>query len=517
MPAAIEADILNFYDLDKQGLGSMTMPLSRRHFLRHSALCAATLSTASLSARGATGETQAAIQDANGSSKSLGLTRTLAEWVVQSQASDIPDSVKKEAVRSIVNSVGVTVGGSSDEAVTAALRALGPYAGAPKSAIFGRHDRLDPLNAALINGISSHVLDFDDTELNTIIHPAGVVACALFALAGDHPMTGAQFLHAFVLGTEIECRLGNAIYPSHYDLGWHITATCGAFGAAAACGKVLGLDTQKMVWALGTASVQAAGLKVVFGSMGKSFQVGRAAQNGLLSAVLAKQGFTSSDVALEGVDGYFAAATRHHDDAQLIGHLGEHYEISTNTYKPFPCGIVIHPAIDAAIQLNKEFHLKAEDITSIELRANPLILQLTGKQAPRTGLEGKFSAYHSVAIAMIRGRVGLPEYSDAAVADPTVVGLRSRVHITTDLGVRSDEVYMTLKDRNGNVHEKHVEHAIGSLQRPMADADIEAKFMGLAVGILPEAQAKSLLESCWKMEDLQDASAVPTAGASRKV
>ncbi len=487
----------------------MTMPLSRRRFLKHSAIGAATLSATPLSSHGQTGTSQVAGPDANGSSKSLGLTRTLADWVVKSQSSDIPASVKKEAVRSIVNSVGVTVGGSSDEAVAAALRALGPYVGAPKSAIFGRTDRLDPLNAALINGISSHVLDFDDTELNTIIHPAGVVACALFALAADHPMTGAEFLHAFVLGTEIECRLGNAIYPSHYDLGWHITATCGVFGAAAACGKVVGLDTQKMVWALGSAAVQAAGLKVVFGSMGKSFQVGRAAQNGLLSALLAKQGFTSSDVPLEGVDGYFAAAARHHDEVQLTGHLGDHFEISTNTYKPFPCGIVIHPAIDAAIQLNKELHLNAEDITSVELRANPLILQLTGKQAPRTGLEGKFSAYHSVAIALIRGRVGLPEYSDAAVADATVVALRSKVHITTDPAVRSDEIYMTLKDRHGKLYEKHVEHATGSLQRPMTDADLETKFMGLAVGILPEPRARALLDTCWKIESLKDAAAIP--------
>jgi 2-methylcitrate dehydratase PrpD len=491
-------------------------PFSRRRFLKHSAGAAAALAAPSRSfAQAASAQPQAGAQDANGSSKSIPITRTIANWVVQAHASDIPASVRKEAIRSIVNSVGATVGGSADEAISAALRALGPFAGAPKASLFGRTDRLDPLNASLINGISSHVLDYDDTELNTIIHPAGVVASALFALAAVHPITGAEFLHAFILGTEVECRLGNAIYPSHYDLGWHITATCGVFGAAAACGKVLGLDTQKMIWALGSAAVQAAGLKVVFGSMGKSFQVGRAAENGLLSALLAQQGFTSSEVPLEGVDGYFAAASRHHDDTQFIDHLGEHYEITTNTYKPFPCGIVIHPAIDAAIQLNKEFHIKPEDVASIAVRANPLILQLTGKQTPATGLEGKFSAYHSIAIALIRGQVGLAEYTDASVQDPVVVALRSKVHITTDPSVRSDEIYMSLTTRDGHVYDKHVEHAVGSLQRPMTDADLEAKFRGLAQGVLPEQQAKELLAMCWKVESLPDITEISRAGALR--
>jgi 2-methylcitrate dehydratase PrpD len=487
---------------------------SRRQFLQRSTGAAATLAAApALLPSLAHAETPPVPQDANGSSKSIPITRTIAKWIVDSKPRDIPAAVRKEAVRSVVNSVGATVGGSADEAVTAALAALSPYSGAPKASLFGRADRLDPLNASLVNGIASHVLDYDDTELNTIIHPAGLVASALFALASDHPMTGAEFLHAFILGTEVECRLGNAIYPSHYDLGWHITATCGVFGSAAACGKILGLDAQKMTWALGTAAVQAAGLKVVFGSMGKSFQVGRAAQNGLLAALLAQRGFNSSEVPLEGVDGYFAAAAKHHDDSQLIDHLGEHYEISTNTYKPFPCGIVIHPAIDAAIQLNKELHIKPGDVASISVRANPLILQLTGKQTPSTGLEGKFSAYHSVAIALIRGHVGLAEYTDASVKDPAVVALRSKVQITPDPSVRSDEIYMTLKTTDGHTYDKHVEHAVGSLQQPMSDADLEVKFMGLANGILSEQQAKSLLSLCWKLESLPDMAAIPKTGA----
>ncbi len=443
----------------------------------------------------------------------LPITRTLAEWVVASRPADIPAAVRKEAVRSIVNVIGATVGGSSDPTIATALRAITPYSGPARAALFGRSERLDGINAAVVNGISSHVLDFDDTELSMVIHPAGVVAFALLGLAADHPITGADFLHAFILGTEVESRIGRAIYPTHYDVGFHITATTGVFGAAAACGKILGLDTQKMVYALGTAAVQSAGLQVAFGSMGKAFQVGRAAGNGLFAARLAEQGFTSSDASLEGFNGYFTATTRQRNDTAAIANLGQYYEISQNTYKPFPCGIVIHPVLDAAIQLYKENHIPAEQIASVTIKGNPLILQLTGKKTPQTGLEGKFSVFHSTAIALIRGHVGLAEYSTPAVLDPAVVALRSRVEVLPDAAIPSDQVFVTLKTRDGRTFDKHIEHAIGSVERPMTNADLDEKFRGLADGILTKPQASKLLAMCWSVESLPDVATLATAGA----
>ncbi len=490
----------------------MRTPLSRRRFLAAGASSTAALAGAAVTPAAAHAE-PCTPDDPNGGSKSRHITATVAEWAVSSPYDAIPEPVRKEAVRSVVNSVAATMGGSSDPAVTIALRTLQPFSGPAKAFLFGRPDRLDPLSTALINGISSHVLDDDDTELRTIIHPAGLVASALFSLSAMHPMSGAEFLHAFIVGTQVECRLGNAIYPSHYELGWHITATCGVFGAAAACGKILGLNPQQMTWALGTASIQAAGLKVVFGSMGKAFQVGRAGQNGLLAALLSQQGFTSSDVPLEGFDGYFHAAARHHDDSQLLDNLSGHYEIGTNTYKPFPCGIVIHPGIDAAIQLHRQLHLEPAQIASIQLRANPLVLELTGKKTPRTGLEGKFSAYYVVAIALLRGHVGLAEFTDQAVRNPEAVALRNKVTIATDPAIRGDEAYLTIKTVDGKTYTKHIEHAIGSLERPMTDADLNEKYDGLTAGILPKEQAVRLLDLCWKLESLPDVSVIPRTGA----
>jgi 2-methylcitrate dehydratase PrpD len=232
------------------------------------------------------------------------VTRRLARYVVSARYADLPAPVRKEALRTLLNWTGCAIGGSRHETLDAALGALSPFSGAPQATVIGRRERLDILHAALMNGISSHVFDFDDTHLKTVIHPAGPVVSAILALAEHSPVSGREFLAAMVLGIEVECRIGNAVYPAHYDRGWHITGTAGVFGAAAASGKLLGLSEQQMVWALGIAAAQPVGLREMFGSMTKSFHPGRAAQNGLTAALLASRNFTSSDTAIEGKSGW---------------------------------------------------------------------------------------------------------------------------------------------------------------------------------------------------------------------
>src|SRR5215472_13478847 len=223
------------------------------------------------------------------------LTRKLARFIISARIADMPDAVRHEAKRMLLNWAGCALGGSQHETVVNAIAALSAFFGARQATLLGRPERPDVLHAALLNGISSHVLDFDDTHAQTTIHPAAPVAPAILALAEFRPVSGQDFIEALVVGVETECRIGKAVVPAHYDKGWHITGTAGVFGSAAAAGKLLGLDEQQMCWALGLAATQPVGLIEMFGSMTKSFHPGRAAQNGLAAAFLAGKDFTASE------------------------------------------------------------------------------------------------------------------------------------------------------------------------------------------------------------------------------
>ena len=449
------------------------------------------------------------------------VTRTLARFLVNHRYADVPEKVRHEAARSFLNWVGCAVGASRHETVENALAALSEFSGPREATVLGRGDRLDIMLAALMNGTTSHTFDFDDTHLKTVIHPSGPVASAILALAERKPVKGDAFVHAFILGVEAECRIGNAVYPSHYDVGWHITATTGVFGAAAAAGRLLGLNEQQMVWALGIAATQASGVREMFGTMVKPMHPGHAAKNGLLAALLAAKNFTSAEQGIEGRRGFANVLATARNYAEITERLGETWEISLNTYKPFACGIVEHPAIDGCIQLRNEHKLKGDEIEAIALKVHPLVLELTGKKTPQTGLEGKFSVYHSTAVAVIHGAAGEEEYSDAVVRDSKVITLRDKVTATVDKTMHEDQVHVTIRLKNGKTLEKYVEHAVGSLGKPMSDSDLEAKFRGLCGGILSKAECDKLIRLCWDVGKLADAgevarASVPAGKAARR-
>jgi len=432
---------------------------------------------------------------------------------VSAKLEDLPAPVRKEAARTLLNWVGCAIGGSRNEAVDIAVSALRPFFGAEQASLLGRAERVDIFHASLINGISSHVLDFDDTHLRTIIHPAGPVVSAILALSEYRPVSGSDFLNAMVLGIEAECRIGNAVYPAHYDVGWHITGTTGVFGAAAASGKLLGLTEQQMVWALSIAAAQPVGLREMFGTMTKAFHPGRAAQNGLTAAFLASKNYTSSDHGIEAKSGWANVLSTERNYAEITEKLGQTYEVSLNTYKPFACGIVIHPTIDGCIQLRNQYHIAPDQIDRVELKVHPLVLELTGKKTPQAGLEGKFSVYHAAAAAIVEGAAGEQQFSDSAVRNPVIAGLRDRVVAVVDPSIKEDQVRITIILKDGKRLEKYVEHAVGSVTNPMSDKDLEAKFAGQADGILPADQARRAMDLCWDIETLPDAAALAEAAS----
>src|SRR5690242_19085884 len=412
------------------------------------------------------------------------VTEILARFVAEHPSNGWHESVEHEAHRTFLNWVGCAIGASRHATAEAALGAVRELEPAAQASILGRSERVDMASAALINGITSHTFDFDDTHLATIIHPAGPVASAALALAEHTGASGRQLIDAVVLGVDVSCRVGNAIYPDHYDRGWHITGSVGMLGAAAACARLAGLDGERTAMALGIAASQPVGVREQFGTMAKALHPGAAARAGLTSALLAKHGFTASPRAIEAPRGLAQTYSTKCAWNEISDELGSRFEISFNTYKPFACGIVIHPSIDACVQLRNAHQLAADDIERIELRVHPLVLELTGKTAPRSGLEAKFSVYHACAAGIVFGRAGEAEFSDEVVRRADVLALRSRIAATADAAMAEAAAEATVTLRDGRKLHLLVPHAIGSLERPMTDDDLAAKFHSLVDPIL---------------------------------
>jgi 2-methylcitrate dehydratase PrpD len=419
------------------------------------------------------------------------VTEMLAKFIAEHPSRGWSDAVEREAHRTFANWVGCAIGPAQHETMHAAYAAVKELAPAAQASVLGRTDKVDIANAALLNGISSHTFDFDDTHLKTIIHPAGPVASAALALGEHLAVTGREVIDALVLGIEVSCRVGNAVYPNHYDRGWHITGSTGMLGSAAACARLLRLDAARTQMALGIAASQPIGLREQFGTMTKPFHPGGAAKAGLMSALLAKHGFTSSRRALEAARGLMQVFSDKTDWAEITDRLGETWEIALNTYKPFACGIVIHPSIDGCVQLRNQHNLKAENIEKVTIKVHSLVLELTGKKTPTTGLESKFSVYHSCAVGLIYGRAGEHEYTDDVVNRADVVALRSKVEATLDDRIDEAASDIEIRTKDGRTLHVFIEHAIGSVERPMSDEQLKAKFVDQSEPILGKEKANS--------------------------
>ena len=435
------------------------------------------------------------------------VTQILAQFVANHPSRGWSDAVDHEAHRTFMNWFGCAVGAARHEAANAALAAVDMLQPAAQASVLGRSEKVDMASAAQLNGITSHTFDFDDTHLKTIIHPAGPVASAVLALAEYTGASGRELVDALVLGIDVSCRVGNAMYPEHYDRGWHITGSTGTLGAAAACARLLKLDEQKTAMALGIAASQPVGMREQFGTMTKPFHPGGAARAGLMSALLAKRGFTASPKALEAPRGMMQTVSTKNNWTEITGELGQRFEISFNSYKPFACGIVIHPSIDACAQLRAQ-GVTPEQIASIELKVHSLVLELTGKKEPEDGLQAKFSVYHGCAAGLTFGRAAEDEFSDEVVNRADLVALRRKVVATVDDSIDEASADVTAVLTDGRRIHVFVKHAIGSLQNPMTDAMLEAKFRGMSDAVLGAAKTKALITGCWAVGGAGDVRAL---------
>lgn len=442
-------------------------------------------------------------------------TEALATWALGLQYSDFSPTVVDQAVKSVYNWAGCAIGGYAQSAPTVALATMnGQFGGPGTSSILASNDTalVDAQIAALVNGIASHIDDYDDTHLETIIHPAGPVASALLAVSEwQGPVSGQDFLTALVAGVETECKLGLAVSPEHYDIGWHITSTTGSIGAAVAVAKLLDLDLNTTRQAIGIASTQVIGMQEFFGSDTKSFHVGRAAQSGMMAALLAKNGYTSSLFALEAKYGWSHVVSTRENVTAYFDQLGKVWEVEKNTFKPFPCGIVSHPTIDACIRLHEQADVKNLDISSINsvvARVNPYVISLTNKSNPQTGLEAKFSIYHSAAIALLYGEATPTQFTDEVVLNQTVIALRNKVTTTEDDSVPRDQSYVSVVFSDGTNLTQHVEHAIGSMDNPLNVTQLRTKFMDQVSKVIGHQRAQQAYDAFTGIANMSDISTI---------
>lgn len=441
----------------------------------------------------------------------MNTSQTLCANVHSIQWEGIAQDVRHEAKRSLLNYFAVGFAGSHDPTIEKLVATYTEYSANQRASLIGRAERTDMLNAAALNAMSANVFDYDDTHLRTVIHPTAPIAAAVLAFTEVNRVSGRDFLQAVILGMEVECRIGNSISPYHYGRGWHITSTCGALGAAIAIGWLLRLTPVQLNWALGGAANQACGIVETLGTMAKSLSVGNAARNGMLSALLAAQNFDGPAAPLDGVRGFLNVMGEKPDLAGINDRFGEHWEMALNTYKPYPCGIVLNPVIEACLQLSTRqdvMHDLEKRLKSVEVTGQKLLRDRTDRPGVKNGRESQVSAQHAVPVSLLRGRAGLAEFSDEAVNDPVVRALGEKVRFTIDETMSIDAAQVTLHFIDEPSVSVCVEQARGSTARPLTDKDLEEKFMTLSTQANTGCDQARLIQSVWEIETLDDAGAL---------
>lgn len=445
-------------------------------------------------------------------------TRQLAAWVAAVREGDLPADAIHAAKRCLIDHVAVAVAARDDPSTCMWVDHLRELGGTPQASLYGRPEtaRVNVVQAAQANAYAAHVLDYDDTlaTTRTTLHGSAPVWPAALAIAEWRRLAGREALAAFVLGYDVAWRVAEAAGPSHYHTGWHVTGTTGRFGAAAAAGKLLGLPADQLTHAFGIAGTQAGGLKAVYGSMCKALHPARAAGDGVAAALLAARGFTSSGAILEAKYGFLEILSQAPSPERLTAGLGHTFNVTRDGFKPYACGSLMHALIDGVLELRNTHGLDPSQVERIQVWAHPYVLSVTGKREPCTGLEGKFSAYHAAAVALIDGGAQVAQFTDARVQDARVRSLRDRVALHAREGFVKDQAVVQITLQDGAVLEADIPHASGTPDRPLTDARLDAKARGLLEPVLGAGTTARVLDLAWHFDEVPDAGAfLRTLGA----
>jgi 2-methylcitrate dehydratase PrpD len=449
------------------------------------------------------------------------VTSEIAEFVSNLKYGALPSEAVRIAKRCVVDGLGVILAGSSQSCTQAVLKTCKDLSNAGRSTAFGISPvKYPPTIAALVNGTAGHAMDWDDTQLSTtpdrifglLTHPTIPPLSACLALAESlEAISGKDFLTAFLAGFEVECKIAEAIYPTHYKQGFHSSGTIGVFGSAMAASKLLGLDTTKIRHALGMAASMGSGIRVNFGTMTKPLHVGMAAQNGVMAALLAREGYEANLSALDGTWGFFQVQGGGFDLDRISGHLGNPYTIVDPgvSVKPYPCGSLTHPSMDAMLALVVENDIQPDDIQEVVLFAGTNILNPIRYETANDELEAKFCMPFLLAAIAISRKAGSKEFTKDFVLSPQVRSMMKRIRTQFDPEIEAkgwdkmrSRVEVTLRDGTKLVREAGGYR--GGPDLPLSDEELQAKFNDCAEEILSSQARQEIIATITSLDSVKD-------------
>ncbi|HEY1269578.1 MAG TPA: MmgE/PrpD family protein [Candidatus Binatia bacterium] len=450
------------------------------------------------------------------------VTARIAEFVADTRFGDIPPAVVDAAKDHILDGIATMIAGAREDASALIRRYVTKLAGPREATIVATRVKIPARYAALANGVQGHVLDYDDTQLATsakipfgqLTHPTTPVLAAALALAEKHRSGGRQLLTAYIVGVEVACRVADAIDPRHYLDGFHPTGTIGVFGAAAASARLAALDAKRIRWALGLAATLSAGVRANRGSMAKALNAGRAAENGVVAAELARQGFTAAENIFDAPMGFFSAASRNNVDGARLK-FGRPFFFSAPgiAVKRYPCAGVLHSLLDAAIDLAARHDIDAGAIERVTVTMGNISAAPLVYDRPATGLEGKFSGPFSVAVALLDRAAGLRQYVDAKASDRALQTLIRKVELVRDprlddVGFEHARARLEIRLRDGRSYRAESRPPKGHPKNPLSRAELEDKFQQCAAPYLAPRSIERIIDTIRSMEKLRSVSAM---------
>lgn len=439
------------------------------------------------------------------------ITKKCAAFIYDLKYEDIDSKTVEFTKKCLIDWMGCVLGGASQKPAAIIHKFADGIGGEPTSTMIGEFKKTTILNAAMVNAYNCHILEMDDVHKKSILHPAAPTISAAFSTAEALEKSGKDFITSIVAGYDIALRVGEAVSPSHYKY-WHTTGTCGTFGSAAASAKLLDLEPMQVVYSLGNAGSQAAGLWEFINdnAMTKFLHCGKAAMNGIIASMLTKLGLTGATKILEGEQGFFKAYSSEKDYERCFEDLGKHFKINETAFKPYASCRHTHPSVDGVLDLKRKYDINPEEVESINIQTYETATKIAGNEVFYDAMSAKFSLAYCISAALCFGKLGVGEFTQNKIESSSIKDLAKKVKITVNEDINNNypdkwQSKITIKTKQGN-YETFIKYPKGDPENTLNEDEIDEKFMGLATLKISENKGREILSKCKQIEDVDSLS-----------